>query len=100
MLITKMISSAILGAALIFPNIAISQQIEVKTLNLQQCIQIALKNNPQIIATQIGVAKLKKKIPEEHAGFYPSLNFNADAGRLSAHPGYYGGKIGDRKSVG
>ena len=100
MLKIKMILFAILGAPLIFPNIAISQQIEVKTLNLQQCIQIALKNNPQILASQIGVAKLKKKIPEARAGFYPLLNFNADAGRLSAQPGFYASKTGDSYNTG
>lgn len=73
-----------MGAVFISPNRASSQQTEAKTLNLQQCIQIALKNNPQILASQIGVAKLEKKIPEVRAGFYPSLNFNADADRLSA----------------
>ena len=91
----KMILSAIFLATLIFPNLASSQQTEVKRLNLRECIQIALKSNPQILATQISIAKLKKKIPEARAGFYPSLNFNADAGRLSAQPGFYGGKIGD-----
>ena len=95
MLMKKMILSAIFLATLIFPNLASSQQTEVKRLNLRECIQIALKSNPQILATQISIAKLKKKIPEARAGFYPSLNFNADAGRLSAQPGFYGGKIGD-----
>ncbi len=100
MLINKMIIFAIFLAALIFPDIAISQQTEVKTLNLQQCIQIALKNNPQILASQIGVAKLKKKIPEARAGFYPSLNLNADAGRLAAQSGFNAGKTGDSYNTG
>ena len=95
MLKIKPILIAFLGVALIFPTISFSQQKEIKELNLQQCIQIALKNNPQILASQIGVSKLKKKIPEARAGFYPSFNFNTDAGRLSAQPGFYGSKTGD-----
>ncbi|NOY58456.1 MAG: TolC family protein [Calditrichaeota bacterium] len=95
MLISKVILSAILGAVLISPDIASSQQTEAKTLNLQQCIHIALKNNPQILASQIGVAKLKKKLSEARAGFYPSFNLNADAGRLTAQPGFNAGKTGD-----
>lgn len=96
----KTILSTIFLATLIFSNIAFPQQMEVKTLNLRQCIKIALKNNPQILASQIGVAKLKKKIPEARAGFYPSLNLNADASRLSAQPGFNAGKIGDSYNTG
>jgi len=99
-LINKIIVFAILGVVLISPQIAISQQSGIKRLNLQECIQIALKNNPQILVSQIGVAKLQKKIPEARAGFYPSLNFNADAGRLTAQPGFTAGKTGDSYNSG
>ena len=100
MLMKKTILSTIFLVTLIFPNIAIPQQTEVRTLNLRKCIKIALKNNPQILASQIGVAKLKKKIPEARAGLYPSLSLNADAGRLSAQPGFNAGKIGDTYNTG
>jgi len=91
----KMILYSIVFIIAISAHHVFAQRLEGGKLNLEQCIQIALKNNPQILASQIGVAELDKKIPQARAGFYPSLHFNADAGRLSAQPGFYGGKIGD-----
>ena len=95
MSVNKMILYSIVFITVISAQNVFPQRLKGGELNLEQCIQIALKNNPQILASQIGVAELNKKIPQARAGFYPSLNFNADAGRLSEQPGYYGGKTGD-----
>ena len=95
MLKIKIILIAFWGTTVIFPNISFPQQKEIKELNLKQCIQMALKNNPQILSSKISVVKLKEKIKEARAGFYPSLHFNADAGRLTAQSAAYTVKTGD-----
>jgi len=96
----KMIVYSIVFITIIYAHNVFPQRLEKGKLNLKQCIEIALKNNPQILASQIGVAELKKKIPQARAGFYPSLNLNANASRLSAQPGYNAGKTGDNYNTG
>ncbi len=91
----KMTVFSIVFITVISADHVFSQQLNGEKLNLGQCIEIALKNNPQILATQLGVAGLKTNIPQASAGFYPSFNLNASAGRLSAQPGYNAGKTGD-----
>jgi len=83
----RMLLYSIILTALTSAPMAFSQQTGEKKFNLEQCIDIALQNNPQILASQIGVAELRTRIPQARAGFYPSLNLNADASRLSAEPG-------------
>jgi len=85
--INRMILYSIILTALTSTKMAFSQQTGEKKLNLDRCIEIALKNNPQILASQIGVAELRTRIPQARAGFYPSFNLNADASRLTAEPG-------------
>ena len=87
MFINRMLLYSIILTALTSATMAFSQQTGEKKFNLEQCIEIALKNNPQILASQIGVAELRTRIPQARAGFYPSLNLNADASRLTAEPG-------------
>ncbi len=87
MFINRMILYSIILTALTSTKMAFSQQTGEKKLNLDRCIEIALKNNPQILASQIGVAELRTRIPQARAGFYPSFNLNADASRLTAEPG-------------
>ena len=61
-----------------------AQEMETRIFNLEQCIQIALENNPQILASQIGVSESKINIREARAGYYPSLNLSAVASSLTA----------------
>ena len=96
----KMIVYSIVFITVISAHSVFPQQLEKGKLNLKQCINIALKNNPQILASQIGVAELKKKINRARAGFYPSLNLNVNASRLSAQDGYNAGKTGDNYNTG
>jgi len=72
-----------------------SQQAKVKNLNLEQCIQIALKNNPQILESKARVSELNQNISQVRSGLYPLLNFNTTADRLSAQSGYFGNRIGN-----
>jgi len=88
-----MILYSIILTAPIFANMAFSQQAGEKKLNLEQCIEIALKNNPQILASEIDVAESETRISQARAGFYPSPNLNADASRLTAEPGLNTKKI-------
>jgi len=76
------------------------QQLKGGRLNLEQCIEIALKNNPQILASQISVEELKEKITEESAGFYPSFNLNANASRLDNKASLNKGEITDNYNTG
>ena len=82
MILYSIILISIISARKVF-----SQQLNGERLNLEQCIKLALKNNPKILASQISVAELKTKIPQARAGFYPSLNLNANASSLTAQPG-------------
>ena len=81
----KIITYFIFLTAMIFTQKAFSQQVKIERLNLKQCVEIALKNNPQILATKIGVSELKQKIKEEQSGFYPLVNLNANAGHYNTN---------------
>ena len=79
----KMILYLIVITAMILPQKIFPQQLKDGKLNLKECIEIAIKNNPKILAAQLGVSESKEKIKEENAGYYPSLNLQADAGKFS-----------------
>ncbi len=77
-----------------------SQSLGGERLDLKKCVEIALKNNPQIIATQIGVSELKEKIKEKKSGLYPSLNMNANAGNFNSQNNVNKGQITDNYNTG
>src|SRR3989337_1550974 len=66
---------------LFFVSIA-SAQSNVEKYSLEDCIQIALQNNPGIRSSSYYVDESGLKIKEAKGGLYPNLNFNTSANRF------------------
>jgi len=49
---------------------------ELKTLSLQECIDIALKKNPDILASKATVEKSFFKIGEARSGYFPEIDLS------------------------
>ncbi|MCM8790008.1 MAG: TolC family protein, partial [Candidatus Omnitrophica bacterium] len=58
----------------LFSNILMAQEPII--LSLDEAVQIALRNNRDILLGQEDVKKAKEKISESRAAFFPSLNFS------------------------
>ncbi|MFZ5517456.1 MAG: TolC family protein [Candidatus Zhuqueibacterota bacterium] len=58
-----------------------AQQSEPPLLTLEQCLSIALENNPRLLASHSSVQESEARVDEMRAGFYPMLDFNASASR-------------------
>lgn len=65
---------------LFFVSIA-SAQSKIEKYSLEDCIQIALQNNPGIRSSSYNVDESGLKIKEAKGGLYPNLNFNTSANR-------------------
>lgn len=48
--------------------------VQVPMLTLSQCIEIALKKNPSILASMYGVDVNRSRVGEARSGYYPQLN--------------------------
>lgn len=48
-------------------------------LNLDDCIESALKNNPGFLSSQYLVEETRAKVDEAFSRYYPSVSFNSDA---------------------
>jgi outer membrane protein TolC len=55
----------------------------VLTMNLNQCIDTALKNNPTIRASMYGVDVSRSRVGEARSGYYPQLSASAAYTRIS-----------------
>ena len=66
---------------LFFVSIA-SAQSKIEKYSLEDCIQIALQNNPGIRSSSYYVDESGLKIKEAKGGLYPNLNFNTSANRF------------------
>jgi len=64
-----------------------AQDIIPDTLTLEDCIIIALGNNPSIQSSQFFVEENQAKVDEMRSGFYPTVNFNSDADTYSRNNG-------------
>lgn len=62
----------------------ISAQVNDKEYSLEECIQIALKNNPEIISSSYTVDESAVRIDEARSGYFPSININSSVDRYSA----------------
>ena len=53
-----------------------AQQTEAPVFTLNDCIEIALKNNPQILSSGLTVEESHARIREVESGYYPTLLLN------------------------
>lgn len=65
------------------PAAALCQITAGQSLNLQQCIGIALKNHPGIKAARSNVDIYQSRIGQSRAGYLPQVNFTSSYERLS-----------------
>jgi len=63
-------------------------------LTLDQCVSLALRNNPQILSSGYDVMESKERITEARADSFPTINFSAAADRLF-RPGEQSGNSPD-----
>lgn len=79
-------------AILIFTNIVISQEKEVankvKKFNVEECINLALKNNPKIKAVRYGEDISESHIKQLESANYPQLDFRLTAMTLDDNPNF------------
>lgn len=60
---------------------AVNAQGYVEEYSLEECIQIALQNNPGIKSSSYNVDESQLRIKESKGGLFPNLNFNTSANR-------------------
>src|SRR5512135_785675 len=57
-----------------------------KVLTLNQCIDIALKNNPTVRASMFGVDVNQSSVSEARSSYYPQLSASASYARVHPQP--------------
>ena len=63
-----------------FPGVAPAQEglpPKGKPLNLEQCVDLALKYQPLLQASQASIAAQKARVEQALAAYYPQINFNS-----------------------
>ena len=63
-----------------FPGMALAQEglpPKGKPLNLEQCVDLALKYQPLLQASQASIAAQKARVEQALAAYYPQVNFNS-----------------------
>jgi outer membrane protein TolC len=63
-------------------SVAIAQTND-KKYSLEECIQIALQNNPGIISSSYSVDESAARVDEARSGYFPSVNINSSFDRVS-----------------
>lgn len=63
--------------SVVFFSPSFSKESETDVFNLSACVETALKNNPNILASGFSVGQSQAAIKETRSGFYPTLSFNA-----------------------
>lgn len=76
-----MSSSAAASAA---PAVSIVSIVNGTVLNLDQCIEIALRKNPAILAAGSSAQAAKSRVGEAQSAYYPQLNWQTDYTRQSS----------------
>ena len=73
---------------LIIPQKLVAEEMIKKgdSLNLNKCLDIALKKHPQIIAAMNSLDVFKSKVGQSKADYYPQIKWNSDLSR-NALPG-------------
>ncbi len=62
-----------------------------KPLNLEQCVELALKYQPLLQASQASIAAQKARVEQALAAYYPQVNFNSTYNTSTANFGTVGG---------
>src|SRR5512140_205468 len=60
-----------------------TEPLKPAMLTLGQCIEIALKKNPNVVASQYGVEVSRSRVGEARAGYYPQLSAQAGYTRIN-----------------
>ena len=70
---------------LIIPQKIAAEEVIKKgdSLNLNKCLDIALKKHPQIIAAMNSLDVFKSKVGQSKADYYPQIKWNSDLSRTS-----------------
>jgi len=70
--------------------LGMQSQVPVR-LTLDQCLSLALRNNPQILSSRYDVMESAERTTEARAASFPTLNLSAGADRLLRQSGQSGG---------
>jgi outer membrane protein len=65
-----------------------------ESLNLERCVEIALKMHPNIIAASSSVSASESRIGQAKAGYYPQINWSSSYNRISTATGGSGNSSG------
>jgi len=67
-------------------------------LSLDQCLSLALRNNPQILSSRYDVMESRERITEARAASFPAISLAAGADRLLRQSGQSGGSTDPNSS--
>jgi len=67
---------------ILFSATTLNAQNNIEKYSLEDCIQVALQNNPRLKSSSYSVDESELKINESKGGLYPNLNFNTSANRF------------------
>ncbi len=85
--------------SVVFFSPSFSLKIETDVFNLNACVETALKNNPNILASGFSVGQSQAAIKEARSGFYPTLSFNAAGSHSEFETGLAGSGTTDRENL-
>ena len=71
--------ASILSHFLIITCLSVCQAEEPLSLDLEQCLKIALENNQQLLTTRENIKNARAIITENSASAYPELKASADS---------------------
>jgi len=74
-------------ALLLIPLSLEARQQDSKPLTLEECIALAVHNNPQVISYRYDLQESEERIREARSVFYPTLQLSAAADRSSGSSG-------------
>ncbi len=74
---------AVLFLLLLTPYRLVAEEVIARgeKLSLDKCIDIAAKGHPQILSAQYNLEVFKSRIGQAKAGYFPQINWSADASR-------------------
>ncbi len=64
-----------------------AQQQNAPTLSLEECIRVALQNNPEVTSSQQGIISARAGITRARSSYYPHLSLSASEGITSSRAG-------------
>src|SRR4030042_6768145 len=73
----------VFGISLSGPHAFSQEKAPIPPLKLEDCIQLALKNRPELEMATLDILNAKYQIEEATSYYYPRLNFNAGYTRFN-----------------